>query len=216
MNLNRPRPFLILSSTLLALGCSPSYEGKQSPDSQAPATATLQSTGPKTRSVDNPDYLNWAKFPIGTRVVRKNNIVNEQGTVTVTTTLKLVEIDKSMAKVESQITVERPSDLTVNPPQILEYLAKQSVLESTTDEQVVAPLREAKLLRDETMSVLGKDVAAKVYTWKTALESGPAGVVGWYSDEIPGRQVKQEIDFGKAGKGTEEITSLETPAETNP
>lgn len=78
-----------------------------------------------------------------------------------------------MAKVESQITVERPSDLTVNPPQILEYLAKQSVLESTTDKQVVAPLREAKLLRDENVVVLGKDVAVQVYTWKTALSLVP-------------------------------------------
>lgn len=201
---------------MMALGCAPSNDGKQALESTVPASAPIQTSGPKTRSVDNPDYLNWAKFPVGTRVVRKNSIVNDQGTVTVTTTLRLSEIDKSMAKVESQITVERPSDLTVNPPQILEYLAKQSVLESTTDEQVVAPLREAKLLRDENVVVLGKDVAVQVYTWKTALESGPADVLGWYSDEIPGRQVMQEIDFGKAGKGTEEIILLETPAEPKP
>lgn len=188
----------------------------EQPVQKANATTNIpaKQTGPKIRSVDNPNYLTWSKFPVGTQVVRVNKLINDKGTVTVTTTLKLQEIDQTVAKVESQITVERPTDLTVNPPQILDYLAKQSVLESTTDEQVAAPLKEAKLLRTENIAVLGKEYQAKVYTWKTALESGPADVLGWYSDEFPGRQIKQEIDFGEGGKGTEEITEFVVPSET--
>lgn len=209
-------PLILLLPIALCIGCRPSGVNQSQQEVSKPVDATAKSSGPKLRSVDNPNYLTWSKFPVGTQVVRVNKIVNDQGTVTVTTSLKLQEIDKSIAKVESQITVERPSDLTVNPPQILDYLAKQSVLESTTDEQVAAPLKEAKLLRTESISVLGKEFQAKVYTWKTALESGPADVIGWYSDEFPGRQIKQEIDFGEGGKGTEEITRFDVPSRSTP
>lgn len=208
-----PRLFQIILSLPAAffLGCSPSIESRSQQQAEKPADATAKASGPKLRSVDNPNYLTWSKFPIGTHVVRVNKLINDKGTVTVTTSLKLHSIDKNIAKVESQITVERPTDLTANPPQILDYLAKQSVLESTTDEQVAAPLKEAKLLRTESIAVLGREFQAKVYTWKTALESGPADVLGWYSDEFPGRQIKQEIDFGEGGKGTEEITRFDIP-----
>lgn len=213
MNQSYPRTLTLLSFVAL-IGCTPAVDKQATQQAEKNSNVPTKSSGPKIRSVDNPNYLTWSKFPVGTRVVRLNKLVNEKGTVNVTTTLQLQEIDKQVAKVESQITVERPSDLTVNPPQVLEYLAKQSVLESTTDEQVAAPLNEAKLLRTESITVLGKELQARVYTWKTALESGPADVLGWYSDEFPGRQIKQEIDFGEGGKGTEEIIEFVVPSET--
>ena len=190
-------------------GCKPESE-KQGQSGPSIASSSI-SSGPSTRRVPNPDYVTWSKFAIGTKVVRKHSIVNDKGTVTITTSLSLAELSDKVAKVESQVTVERPERLTENPSQVFDYFSTQPVLESTTDEQVLAPLREAKLLREEPVEVSGKVYQARVYGWKTALESGPADVIGWFSDEFPGRQLRLETDFGADGKGTEVIVSFELP-----
>lgn len=175
------------------------------------------SSAPKLKSIASADYQSWKRFPVGTQVVRCKMMTNQHGKVVVTTKLQLKSIDATQAEVESQITVDRltvddkPTDLTVNPPSSLQFPASHLIPQEMSAEQFDLPTPDAKLLRKETIEVLGKSVEASVYQWKATLETGPVDVTGWFSDDFPGRQLKLEFGYTDETTSQEQIVSVEFP-----
>lgn len=178
---------------------------------QRPAAFVPKSTAPATKSVANADYASWRGYPVGTEIVRRKTIKNQHGTTVVSTKLKLVEMDDQRAKVDSQITVRRNEEVTENPVDSVVYAATHQIPETMSEEQIAAPAPDAQLLKEESIQVADRTVQAKVFAWKSVLESGPVEVTGWFSSEIPGRQIKLEFDYPDETVSSEEILSLKTP-----
>ena len=198
----------------MTLGCTseklPTSAGSRPSES---SSADLQkASGPALKQIDNADYSNWSRFPIGTKVVRRKTMSNDVGTTVITTTLELKEIKPEAVAVESQITVKRTSDTTTNPPSILDYPKSQMIPADMDAELFTRPLPDAKRIATEAIESFGQSYTATVYEWKTQLESGPMMVKGWFSDEFPGRQIKLEFENPGGGEPfVEEIIELETP-----
>jgi len=165
--------------------------------------------------VDHPEYQNWSKFPIGTTVKRRNEIVNDNGVVVVLTTVKLIELNDKMAIVESQTTVEREGRVDEKPPQTFDYYAKFRLMEGLTIERYSLPSPTAKKTGAEEIEVAGVKVMSDVYEWEGTLESGKIGIKQWRSDDFPGRVVRSETDYRDSTKSSsKEVTvSLIRPDE---
>lgn len=196
------RRFIIALLPLVSLGC----EGKPIP--VQPVATTTQ---PALKAIPSADYTCWKQFPIGTRVVRRKTMINEHGKVVVTTTLELASCDPKLAEVKSQITVVRDSDTTENPADILQFPANHSIPEDMSEEQFKSPVPDAQLIGEESVTVLDKTYKASVYRWKAALESGPVGVRGWFSDGFPGRQLRIEFDYSNGTSAIDEVVALQIP-----
>ena len=145
--------------------------------------------------VDHPEFQNWTKFPIGTIVRRRNEIVNDQGLVVVLTTLKLVEVNEKMAIVESQTTVEREGTIDEKPPQSFEYYAKFRLMEGLTIERYSLPSPTAIKTGVEEIEVSGIKYDADVFEWEGNLESGKVGLKQWRCNDFPSRIVKTETNY---------------------
>jgi len=165
--------------------------------------------------VDHPEYLNWSKFPIGTTIKRRNEIVNDNGVVVVLTTLKLIELSDKIAIVESQTTVEREGRIDEKPPQTFDYYAKFRLMEGLTIERYSLPAPNAKKTGSEEIDVAGVKMMTDVYECEGMLESGKIGIKLWRSDDFPGRVVRTETDFRDPTKSSsKEVTiSLIRPDE---
>jgi hypothetical protein len=194
---------LIAVSTMF--GC----ESNSAPKPQA-------STAPALKDVPNADYECWKQFPLGTRVVRRKTMSNSQGTTTVTTTLELRQLEESKAKVESQVTVVRPTEETKNPSDTITYTATYQIPENMDADQFALPSPDARLLREEVVNVKNKDYSTAVYQWKTILESGPVDVTGWFCNSFPGRQVRLEFDYPDDTTGVDEIVDVQIPTTNAP
>ena len=145
--------------------------------------------------VDHPEYQNWTKFPIGTTVKRRNEIVNDQGIVVVLTTLKLVEVNEKMAVVESQTTVEREGTIDEKPSQLFEYYAKFRLMEGLTVQRYSLPSPTALKTGIEDIEVSGKKYDAEIFEWEGNLESGKVGLKQWRCNDFPSRIVKTETNY---------------------
>ncbi len=155
--------------------------------------------------VDTPDYLHWKQFPVGTKAVRYKEITNKNGTVYVTTTLTLMELNTDKAVVEQQISVKRPEGDTENPPQSLEYFAKFRLPEGMKIEDFTRPSRKAELVGKDTQEFCGRTEEAERYEWVETNEAGPMKVVLWRSENVPGRAIREETLIERDGD-----TSIET------
>lgn len=145
--------------------------------------------------VDHPEYQNWTKFPIGTIVRRRNEIVNDQGLVVVLTTLKLIEVNEKMVIVESQTTVEREGTIDEKPPQSFEYYSKFRLMEGLTIERYSLPSPSAIKTGVEEIEVSGIKYDADVFEWEGNLESGKVGLKQWRCNDFPSRIVKTETNY---------------------
>ncbi len=164
---------------------------------------------------DNPDYLNWNRFKVGTKVVRKKITKNPSDQVTETQTLKLLESNGEKVVLETQITVERPNyPRKENAPFKIEHAAKFRLPDNLKLEQFTKPSIKAREIAEETIKVLGKEYKAKLFTWEDNTESGPMPHKYWESMEFPGRLLKHEAvvkkDNGETST-TEEIIELVSP-----
>jgi hypothetical protein len=203
----------VLSSSFFAVtmglmvGCDSSKPAKSQAALNVPAP-----TDDHLKSVPNPDFLNWSKFPEGTKVVRQKVLETEQGITTITTTIRLVARQPKSVEVESQTTVVRPQETTENPPQSFTYGAEYKVPKDMNAEQFLLPDPKAKSLGAEKVTMLGKEYDSLVFKWQSMLESGPIDIKGWFSDDFPGRQIKTELDFkSDTSKGSETTLEVSIP-----
>lgn len=160
------------------------------------------------KSVPNVEFVNWSKFPEGTKVVRRRTLKSDEGVTTETSTIRLISRLQASVEVESQTTVIRPQGTTENPPQSFVYTSAYKIPKEMSEELFLLPDPKAKLVGAEIVTLLGSNYEAKIYTWQSTLESGPIEIKGWYSDDFPGRQIKTEIDF-KDGKSQGNETTIE-------
>ena len=206
--------FVLTIGLIFSLGCSlekPASTSSSSQSGDASKTVT-QSKGPSLKDVDNSDYISWSQFPIGTKVVRRKTMSNEVGTTEITTSLELREIKAEAVLVESQITVKRTNDTTINPPSALEYPKSQKIPADMDAELFTRPLPDAVKVATEAIESNGKTYDATIYEWKAQLESGPMKVKGWFSDKFPGRQIKLEFENPNGSEPfVEEILELNIP-----
>ncbi len=191
----------------LMVGCDSSKPAKN----QAALNVSTP-TDDHLKSVPNADFLNWSKFPEGTKVVRQRVLESEQGVATITTTIRLVARQPKSVEVESQTTVIRPQGTTENPPQSFTYAAEYKIPKDMDAEQFLLPDPKAKSLGAEKITMLGKEYDALVFKWQSMLESGPIDIKGWFSDDFPGRQIKTELDFkSDTSKGSETTLEVSIP-----
>lgn len=191
----------------LMVGCDSSKPAKN----QAALNVSTP-TDDHLKSVPNADFLNWSKFPEGTKVVRQRVLESEQGVATITTTIRLVARQPKSVEVESQTTVIRPQGTTENPPQSFTYAAEYKIPKDMEAEQFLLPDPKAKSLGAEKITMLGKEYDALVFKWQSMLESGPIDIKGWFSDDFPGRQIKTELDFkSDTSKGSETTLEVSIP-----
>jgi hypothetical protein len=180
---------LISSFPLTQIGCTQTASSSAPVVNGAAATEIAKTMG---EPVDNPDYLRWHRFPLGTRVVRKREIVNSQGKVEVVTTLTLREKTEKKIRVDQQVTVIRLESTLENEPQSLDYAAKFEMPEGMKLESFALPSLKAQQTGIDDIEVLGKTYEADVFEWVEQNERGPMSVKLWRSDEIPGSTLKEE------------------------
>lgn len=164
---------------------------------------------------DNPDYTNWKRFKVGTKVVRKKISKNPSDQVTEIQSLKLLEVNGDKVVLETQITVERPNYPTkANAPFKIEHAAKFRLPKNLKLEQFTKPSVKATEISEETIKVLGKEHKGKLFTWDDQTESGPMPHKYWESMDFPGRLLKHEAVVKKddaATSTTEEIVEVVIP-----
>lgn len=177
--------------------------GKSSPDSETTPPETLE----------NLDFLNWKKFKVGTKVVRRKSTQNAQDWVKETQTIRLKEIQQDKVILESQITVERAdSSKKVNPPFEIQFYASIVVPKGMNKDQFNKPSLKAAEVGKEKVTILGKEYLAQLWTWEDQTESGPMPQKLWQSDEVPGRFLKQESAVKRNGiSSAEELIEIQIP-----
>ena len=205
---------LMLAAAGLAAAAAAGCGTKAAPPAD-PAVPVAPATpaGPLT---DNVNYANWKKFPVGTKVVRRIVAANDKGGVSTTSveTLTLKELTDKEVVLERQNTTTRSDGSlnAVNPPEPQRFARQFALPNGMTAEDFSKPSRNAKLKGEETVSVLGKDDKATVYTWTDGTEAGPLHITCWVSDDMPGRIVKQTMTQPNLGNTTtDEVVELKRP-----
>ena len=181
------RTFLPAVLFLVASGCG----GRDAP-AIVSAPTRLAPSGP---TIAHPDYANWSRFPIGTTVIHRSVTERGQAQTISTETFRLSELNDGELVVERQNTTERNdgSYRAVNPPEPRRYKKAFSLPAGMTEDDFKKPSLNAKRTGEDTIDVLGTKYKTHVYQWKEHSEVGDMNVTVWYSDEMPGRLVKQQI-----------------------
>lgn len=143
----------------------------------------------------HPEFANWSQFGVGTKVVRRKEVLSPQGAVIVTTELRLADRSDKKVVIESQVTVERPNEpAEVNPSESVEYPASFQVPKGLTAHQFAAPSLKAKAVGLEARTLAETEYQAQVFEWQETNEAGPMSVKVWYCAEFPGRLLRQELN----------------------
>jgi hypothetical protein len=191
------RTILLFGFTLIAIGC-----GKEvSQTAAAPSGEPAMPPGPV---ILNRDFANWSRFPIGTIVKIKSVTLKGDLHVTSIDTLKLLEKSDTELVVERQNTTERNDGSlgAVNPPERRSYRKSFALPHGMSEADFDKPSLIAKSVGKETVEILGKKYEADVYTWADQTEAGPLDIKLWWSDEMPGRLLKQTMKLVKGDKTT--------------
>lgn len=159
---------------------------------------TLAPTGLETEAatmVPHAEYANWSRFGIGTKVIRRKEVVSKEGKVIVTTELRLAEKSDTKVVVERQVTVERPNEpLEINPSETVDFPGLFPLPKGFTPEQFAKPSFKAKPTGFEKRTLFDRDYTATVFEWQDTNEAGPMTVKVWYCDAFPGRLIRQELN----------------------
>ncbi len=195
----------------LLLGCTSDVASGPSTDSQMPEGYAAPASTEHLPLVDHPEYVAWSRFAVGAAVVRKKVVTSDGGTVTVTTTVRLVEKTVDRVAVETQVvTVREGAEPVENPPLRAEYPATFRLPPSMQLEQFQLPSLKAKLVGEEPRTVCNREFLAQHFGWREVNETGPMEVKYWRSDEIPGRMLRQEIN-GPNHASVEEVVEISLP-----
>lgn len=219
-----PRPYLpsqlsLQQASLLALswwtfllvsGCGP---GRPAPALNVPE----RKDDPEAKLLDNPDYVNWNRFPSGTTVVRESHITGPEGTTIETTTLKLKDKSNSQLTVEMQVSVQHGDQLTENP--VFELTHRAKVRTRSTQAELLLPRPDATKAGTAVLAIEGRDYDAQIFEWIDTVEAGPMQVKVWRSEYFPGRVLRRETQvadkFGKQVNRVETIKQLKIPSSSH-
>jgi hypothetical protein len=155
-------------------------------------------------------FANWSKFEPGAGQKRLRTVTKPEGWVKETHTQILKEKTPEKVVVETQITVEWSSgQKDVNPAIRMDFPATFKVPEGLSAEAMEAPSLRAKRGVEEEITVLGKKYKAFTYEWSDSTDGGgPVKNKVWFSDEIPGRQLKLTANWSGTAKAEEELLEI--------
>ena len=184
---------LIVSACCFEVGCG-TRESSDGKVKQADSGG-VQSNGSESYPVAiNPQFGNWSRFQVGTKVVRRKEVTNPNGTVVETETLVLTDKSDTKVAVESQMLVERHDGTRIdNPSQTFEFAATFRVPPSVSLEQFQWPSLKAIRTGTEKVVLSEKEYEADVFEWTESNEAGPMSVKLLSCDDFPGRKIRQEM-----------------------
>ncbi len=183
----------------LALGCEAS-------------TAVPVIPAPTGQVVSTPQYVNWSQFPVGTVAIREKVVTNPAGSISVTTTQRLIRKNEREAVVEQQSTVVRPEGKTEEPSQEFVFPATFRLPPNLKEEQFALPSFKAKLTGKEQVRIGDGEFDADVYEWEEVNEAGPMKVKIWRSPSIPGQTIREMLNTASINEtAVEELKSFNIP-----
>ena len=203
--MRQPAALLLLA---LAAGCD-----------RGPAPAPTPAPPPRGESVENPEYANWSRFPVGTAVTRRSVARRgEAETVTVETTRLAAADAAGVTLVREGRTTRSDGSLDrANPPDTRAVPKSFALPGGMSAEDFVKPNVRARLDRAEDIEVAGKTYKTSVYRWDDGTEAGPMAVAVWWCPDLPGRVAKQTMTVAKTGTTTTDLVeSVSVPGKKSP
>lgn len=162
---------------------------------------------------NNPLYESWAKHGPGTSI--KVKMVSEAaGNKTEMETVQtLKEVTPEKAVVETKMTMSMMGQTMEQPAQTMDIPAKADA-EQMSPEQAVAKAKEEGMdvkESEETVTVAGKSVKAKVYEAKGNQQGMDMWSKVWTSPDVPGMMVRMEskTEGAMASNSTMELVEMD-------
>jgi hypothetical protein len=184
---------------LLLAGCGPKPTPVQlSPEDQS------KLAGPKAEMVENPQYRNWAKFPVGTAFTRKmtTDSAKSEGKTVTTFKFKITEKSDELVVVESEATTEyHGGRVEKNPPVIDRHPRQVALPDGAKKDEWGKPKGGV----EEEVTLLGQKYKARKSESSGSTDAGKYVQKVWMSEEIPGGLLKSETVVAAA----EETTTIE-------
>ena len=206
------RPTLPLACGLFALslaaGCGPKPTPSPlilTPEEQA------KMAGPKAEMVDNPQYLNWGQFPVGTALTRKmtTDSAKSEGKTVTTFKFRITEKTDDVVVVESEATTEYHGGRVEKNPPVIDRHPRQVALPEGAKK---GEWGKAKGGTQEEVTLLGKKYQARRFETTGSTDAGKSVQQVWSSDQIPGSLVKSLTVVA----AVEETTTIEVVELTIP
>jgi hypothetical protein len=187
-----PLALLVALVVLVATGC-----GQKADPPVAPVAVQVQPDlgGPVAapgERIDNPQYASWAKFPVGTVTVVRTTSETEgvEGKTVTTTTTRLLELTPDAVKLETQTKSRRYDGYEEsNPPNTTALPAALQLPPGVKKEDIEKPAVKGEE-GEESVTVGGRQYAARWYKNKDRNEGGEVSVTTWVSPDVPGRLLK--------------------------
>jgi len=186
---------------------------------EVPAEQTeLPSQEGTTEMIDNPQYLSWAKFGVGTKVVFENTVESE-GTVQksiFTQTLTEVTPDSITCKITHQNSSTTEQDSQETPEFLQTIPAKVPAGTPIKPDDIPG----VKILEQKEEVLTVGEKALKTRFTKYEMPAGDeenvfsSTTTVWESDEVPGNTVRMEI-FTNMGESSSKTTISLMQFETN-
>jgi hypothetical protein len=159
-------------------------------------------------TVDNPQYKQWAPFPVGTTLTRRmtTDSAKSEGMTVTTFVFKITEKTADAVVVESEATTEyHGGRVDKNPSVTNRYPRRVALPDGIQKEDWGKPNEKAE---EEAVTVLGKTYKARKTTSKGSTDAGQLTQEVWSSDDMPGGLVKSVSTVPKV----EETTTIEVVA----
>jgi hypothetical protein len=201
---------LVCGSFLLAVAAGCGSKPTPSPVLLSPDEQAKLSTH-AAEQVDNPQYTQWGKFPVGTTLTRKmtTDSLKSEGMTVTTFAFKITEKSDEVVVIESQATTEyHGGRVEKNPPVTDRYPRRIALPDGFKKDEFGKP----KGGTEESLTVLGRTYKARKTESKGSTDAGELHQTVWASDDIPGGLVKSVQRVPKVEETTTiEITELTIP-----
>lgn len=162
--------------------------------------------------IEHPAFVNWSKFPVGTRVtVRSTTTMKGRVTANVTTTTTLAKKDAKAVVIRKAFKVEGQPE--PHPDDFVETTIKRDfpLLAGTDASKIGKPAGQPKN-KGEQVELLGRKYETEVYESRGTTEAGPMTTRTWTSLEMPGQIVKSVSEVKAAEKVTMDVVvAIEIP-----
>lgn len=165
-------------------------------------------SGDSDEQVENPEYVGWAKYKVGTTAVWKTVTTEGDSKKESITTKKLIELTDDKAVIEQTTLSKKGGDGTAKIKKVIvPRLVSQSKAKQFTNPG------SFKDDGTESVELAGKTFDARWITSQRKGDEGDSITRVWLSDSAPGGLLKKETKAGgETGKTTTmELVELKTP-----
>jgi hypothetical protein len=161
--------------------------------------------------VENPQYTNWSRFPVGTSVTTKDQVIKDNKSITTITTTKLISKTEKNIILSTVVSSDATGMLVTNDPWET-VIKRQFPLLPGVDKTKIGRPQGTIATGMETIEILGKKYQSEWYDIKSSTEAGPAITRTWISMDMPGMVIKSSTEVKNANRKTLlEVTELKIP-----